>query len=99
MPNKELIDLCRLVIAAIQESDAFDAMHLKKLLLHIVPQLLAELDIMQQVLEMLRPSRTDIVVEAVHEMVPQVMEKAPDLATVRRQKKSARKHPKKRRRK
>lgn len=49
MVNKELIDLCRLVVAAIQDTDSFDARQLKKLLLHIVPQLLAEIDILAAV--------------------------------------------------
>lgn len=49
MVNKELIDLCRLVVAAIQDTDSFDSRQLKKLLLHIVPQLLAEIDILAAV--------------------------------------------------
>ena len=49
MVNKELIDLCRLVVAAIQDTDSFNARQLKKLLLHIVPQLLAEIDILAAV--------------------------------------------------
>ena len=49
MVNKELIDLCRLVVAAIQDTDSFGAGQLKKLLLHIVPQLLAEIDILAAV--------------------------------------------------
>ena len=57
MVNKELIDLCRLVVAAIQDTDSFNAMQLKKLLLHIVPQLLAEIDILAAVAESLSDRR------------------------------------------
>ena len=54
MVNKELVDLCHTVIGAIQETDSFDASTLRKLLLHIVPQLLAELDILSRMLETVR---------------------------------------------
>jgi hypothetical protein len=50
MVNIELVDLCRLVVAAVRESDNFDAAYLKKLLIHIVPQLLAEIEIYDQLL-------------------------------------------------
>jgi hypothetical protein len=59
--NKELIDLCRTVVGAIQESDSFDASQLRKLLIHIVPQLLAELDILANVLESVLSQRMPVV--------------------------------------
>lgn len=54
MVNKELIDLCRTLVAAIQESDNFDALYLRRILLHVVPQLMVEIDILGGLLEMLR---------------------------------------------
>lgn len=60
MVNKELIDLCRTVVGAIQESDAFSADQLRKLLIHIVPQLLAELDILTNVLESVLSQRMPV---------------------------------------
>lgn len=60
MLNKELIDLCRTVVGAIQEADGFDAGQLRRLLLHIVPQLLAELDILANVLESVLTQRMPV---------------------------------------
>lgn len=60
MINKELIDLCRTVVGAIQETDNFDASQLRRLLLHIVPQLLAELDILANVLESVLSQRMPV---------------------------------------
>jgi hypothetical protein len=54
MVNKELIDLCRTLVAAIQESNNFDALYLRRILLHVVPQLMVEIDILGGLLEMLR---------------------------------------------
>lgn len=54
MINKELIALCRTLVAAIQESDNFDALYLRRLLLHIVPQLMVEIDILGGMLESMR---------------------------------------------
>lgn len=54
MVNRELVELCQTVIGAIQETDNFDAPTLRKLLIHIVPQLLAELDILGRMLESMR---------------------------------------------
>lgn len=51
MVNAELVELCRTVIGAIQETDSFDAPTLRRLILHIVPQLLTELDILSRMLE------------------------------------------------
>jgi hypothetical protein len=51
MVNRELVELCQTVIGAVQETDNFDAPTLRKLLIHIVPQLLAELDILGRILE------------------------------------------------
>ncbi len=53
MVNKELIELCRTVIGAIQESDSLSAAQLRRLLLHIVPQLLAEIDILANAVDSL----------------------------------------------
>jgi len=64
MVNKELVDLCRTVIGAIQEADSFDSTTLRKLILHIVPQLLAELDILSRMLETVRlPESEEMVVQ------------------------------------
>jgi hypothetical protein len=70
MVNKELIDLCRTVVAAIQDTDSFEAPQLKRLLLHIVPQLLVEIDILGGVLESMRlpgqpsvPKHVEVAVE------------------------------------
>jgi hypothetical protein len=60
MLNKELVDLCRTVVGAIQESDSFDSSQLRRLLLHIVPQLLAELDILANVLESVLSQRMPV---------------------------------------
>ena len=60
MINKELIDLCRTVVVAIQESDNFTSSQLRQLLLHIVPQLLAELDILANVLESVLSQRMPV---------------------------------------
>ena len=60
MINKELIDLCRTVVGAIQESDNFTSSQLRQLLLHIVPQLLAELDILANVLESVLSQRMPV---------------------------------------
>jgi hypothetical protein len=67
MVNKELIDLCRLVVAAIQDTNSFDVGQLRKLLLHIVPQLLAEIDILAAVVESLsdRPDEPAVEPDAV----------------------------------
>jgi len=54
MVNRELVELCQTVIGAVQETDNFDAPTLRKLLIHIVPQLLAELDILSRILEVVR---------------------------------------------
>jgi hypothetical protein len=54
MVNEELVSLCRTVVAAIQDTDSFDARQLRRLILHIVPQLLTELDILGGVLEGIR---------------------------------------------
>lgn len=63
MVNHELIELCRTVVGAIQESDSFDAAQLRRLLLHIVPQLLAELDILTNVLESVLSQQAPVVVD------------------------------------
>lgn len=63
MVNKELVELCRTVVAAIQEADTFDAAQLRRLLLHIVPQLLTEIDILGGALESVLQRRPVIVDE------------------------------------
>lgn len=60
MINKELVELCRTVIGAVQERNSLDATQLRKLMLHIVPQLLAELDIMANVLESVLSQRMPV---------------------------------------
>jgi hypothetical protein len=96
MVNAELIELCRTVIAAIQETDSFAAPQLRKLLLHIVPQLLTEIDILAGVLESLRRPEP---------AVPKDVEKRVEAAAVevamerRPAKKAAKKAKKKRGRK
>lgn len=78
MINKELIDLCRTVVGAIQESDNFTASQLRQLLLHIVPQLLAELDILANVLESVLSQRMPVEPpELVPEPAPEVSEPKP----------------------
>ena len=54
MVNDELISLCRTVVAAIQDTDSFDARQLRRLILHIVPQLLVEIDILGGMLGSMR---------------------------------------------
>ncbi|NDE15614.1 hypothetical protein EBZ80_11860 [bacterium] len=51
MVNHELIELCRTLVAAIQESNTFDSKQLRRLILHIVPQLMVEIDILGGMLE------------------------------------------------
>jgi|688.fasta_scaffold32594_6 hypothetical protein len=51
MVNNELIELCRTLVAAIQESNTFDSKQLRRLILHIVPQLMVEIDILGGMLE------------------------------------------------
>ncbi len=79
MVNKELIDLCRLVVAAIHDTDSFSSQQLKKLLLHIVPQLLAEIDILAAVAESLSLDREEEaqVVEGACEAPPAPAVEAP----------------------
>lgn len=60
MVNRELIELCQTVIGAVQETDNWDAPTLRRLLIHIVPQLLAELDILDRILETVRLPEPEI---------------------------------------
>lgn len=76
MVNKELIDLCRTVIAAIQDTDSFEAPQLRRLLLHIVPQLLVEIDILSGMLESLRLPDPPVLVDAIAERLEDAAEKA-----------------------
>lgn len=98
MVNQELIDLCRTVVAAIQDTDSFEKAQLRKLLLHIVPQLLTEIEILGGVLSSIRlpdppePASTERLEKAAEKVVA-------ERGTTPGQKKSARKKPKKRRRK
>lgn len=72
MVNKELIDLCRTLVAAIQESDNFDALYLRRILLHVVPQLMVEIDILGGLLDSLRlPEPEYTVVEPVKQRLEQ----------------------------
>lgn len=69
MVNRELVELCQLVIGAVQETDSFEASTLRKLLIHIVPQLLAELDILSRMLETVRLPEPQIVDEGPREVL------------------------------
>jgi len=80
MVNRELVELCQTVIGAFQETDNFDAPTLRKLLIHIVPQLLAELDILGRILEEVRLPEPVIV----EEILPPAQE--PDKKRKRRKK-------------
>lgn len=68
MVNNELIELCRTLVAAIQESNTFDSKQLRRLILHIVPQLMVEIDILGGMLESLLSRKPEpevpVVVEA-----------------------------------
>jgi hypothetical protein len=74
MVNQELIDLCRLVVAAIQDTDSFDSRQLRKLMLHIVPQLLAEIDILAAVAASASERAVEPVAEAKEEVPPAAVE-------------------------
>jgi hypothetical protein len=47
--NQELVDTARLLVAAVQDSDGFSSEYLRKLIIHLVPQLLGEIDILANV--------------------------------------------------
>ena len=49
MINQELVDTARLLVAAVQDSDGFSSEYLRKLIIHLVPQLLGEIDILANV--------------------------------------------------
>jgi hypothetical protein len=89
MVNKELMDLCRLIVAAISDTDSFSAVQLKKLLLHIVPQLLAEIDILAAVAESLsqKPQEPD---EEAEEPAAPVAEPVPAAPKAKKQGRRAR---------
>lgn len=97
MVNKELIDLCRLMVTAIGESDAFSAGQLKAMLLHIVPQLLAELDILSNVLDMLRPAPDED--PPAPEPAPAAEAPPAPVEPARQKKTATKKRPKKKRKK
>lgn len=84
MVNRELVELCQTVIGAVQETDSFDAPTLRKLLIHIVPQLLAELDILSRILETVRLPEPVIVDECLPSSPPPVAE--PDKKRKKRKK-------------
>jgi len=44
--NTELISTARLLVAAVQDANDFSAEYLKKVILHLVPQLLGEIEIL-----------------------------------------------------
>lgn len=46
MINSELISTARLLVAAVQDANDFSAEYLKKVILHLVPQLLGEIEIL-----------------------------------------------------
>lgn len=89
MVNNELIELCRTLVAAIQESNTFDAKQLRRLILHIVPQLMVEIDILSGVLEDLLSRKPEPEVPVV---VEEKIEKAAKAAV------KSRPRPKKKRR-
>lgn len=91
MVNTELIDLCRTVVAAITDTDSFEAPQLKRLLLHIVPQLLAEIDILSGVLASLRNPEPPAVPAEVEERVEQAAAPVVAERAVKAKKKPARK--------
>lgn len=74
MVNQELVELCRTVVAAIQEADTFEAPQLRRLLLHIVPQLLTEIDILGGALENLLKRKPVVIDE------PEPLQIVPDEA-------------------
>jgi hypothetical protein len=49
MMNQELVDTARLLVAAVQDSDGFTTDYLRKLIIHLVPQLLGEIEILANV--------------------------------------------------
>jgi hypothetical protein len=83
MVNEELIDLCRTLVAAIQESNTFDVRQLRRLILHVVPQLLVEIDILGGMLESLRLPEPAV---PVPEPVKQRLEQAAKVAVASRPK-------------
>lgn len=100
MVNQELIDLCRLMVAVVKESDNFTTPQLRAMLMNVVPRLLAELDILSAVLEMLRPQPKNEaeskVIDAVAEIAEDLQAIAPPAKASRRQKKPvSKKKPKK----
>lgn len=46
MINSELISTARLLVAAVQDANDFSAEYLKKVIVHLVPQLLGEIEIL-----------------------------------------------------
>lgn len=99
MVNQELIDLCRTVVAAIQDTDSFEKAQLRKILLHIIPQLLTEIEILGGVLGQML-DRKDPPEHAGTEQLEAAAEKVvAERVAAPGQKKSARKKHKKRRRK
>lgn len=46
--NHELVDTARLLVAAVQDSDGFSSEYLRKLIVHLVPQLIGEVEILSQ---------------------------------------------------
>lgn len=49
MINQELVDTARLLVAAVQDANDFSADYLRKLIVHLVPQLLGEIEILANV--------------------------------------------------
>lgn len=80
MINRELIETSRLLVAAVQESQEFSAEYLRKLVLHFVPLLLGEIEILAAIAE----SRTMGLAEALDlpdfEVTVKELEKAPEPA-------------------
>lgn len=90
MLNQELIDLCRTVVGAIQETDGFDAGQLRRLLLRIVPQLLAELDILANVLESVLDDKWRSLEEEAKQLAAPLTTTAPEPKQKKKRKKGRR---------
>ena len=51
MINDQLVQICRTVVAAVNDAKGLDAVQLRRLFLDIVPQLLTEIDILGNLLQ------------------------------------------------
>ena len=65
MMNQELVDTARLLVAAVQDSDSFSSDYLRRVIIHLVPQLIGEIEILDRVSALRLPD--PVVVDAVDE--------------------------------